>query len=292
MKHLFAFLLVALLSFKGFSQQGTSYNHFFNNPFMYNPALAGAEDQGQITAVSRMQWAGASRAVSSAFVTAELPLKRNISIGGRFYSDKQGMINNTSGLVTLAYHLPLSSASKLSFGISAGASRYDISTADLNVSNTDDPAIGSAENNRGGFDGDFGAAYSYKGLNIGLALPSLFRSSGGNNSFDRDRGQMVLLSAAYKIKTGLAFIEPQIIYRNKSGFQGKTETMLTLYFKQNFWAGGLYRFDYGPAFYGGFKINPHFKLGYAYETSPNGGNSSISGTHEIFLSYQFAKKGL
>ena len=257
---------------------------------MYNPAFAGSEDYGQITAVSRMQWAGADRAVSSAFVTAELPLRKNISIGARFYSDKQGMISNTSGLLTLAYHLPLNSSSKLSFGISAGASRYNISSTNLNVSSADDPAIGSEQNNSGGFDGDFGVNYKFKNLNIGVALPSLFKSYGTSNSLNQNKGQMVLLSAAYKISTSFAFIEPQVIYRNKNELMGKTEMMLTLYFKQHFWAGSLYRFDYGPAFYGGFKINPHFKLGYAYETSPTGGNSSISGTHEIFLSYQFAKK--
>ncbi|WP_293312492.1 PorP/SprF family type IX secretion system membrane protein [Pedobacter sp. UBA5917] len=291
MKHLLAVLVLASLGLKSFSQQATSYNHYYNHPFMYNPAFAGAENQGQVTAVSRMQWAGSDRAVTSAFVTAELPLKKNIAIGGRFYSDRQGLINNTAGLLTFAYHLPLNDHSRLSFGVSAGASRQGISTGNLNVSNPDDPTIGSAENNRSGFEGDFGLNYNYKSLNLGVALPSLFRSDRDNVNFGQQKGQVFLFSAAYKINTGFAEIVPQLIYRNKSEFQGRTQTMLTLYFKQNFWAGGLYRFSYGPAFYGGFKINSHFKAGYAYETSPDGQSTSIGATHEVFLSYQFAKKG-
>ncbi|PTT00761.1 hypothetical protein DBR11_09050 [Pedobacter sp. HMWF019] len=289
MKYLLAVLMLALFGEKSFPQV-SSYNHYYNHPFMYNPAFAGIEDMGQLTAVSRMQWAGSERVVSSAFITAELPLKKNIAIGGRFYSDKQGLINHSGGLFTLAYHLPLSSNSKLSFGISAGASKRSVSTGNLNVSSPDDPIVGNPENNRGGLDGDFGVNYNYKGLNLGVAMPSLFGSDKDDIRFGQQKGQLVLLSAAYKINTDFASIVPQVIYRSKSEFQGKTETMLTLYFKQNFWGGSLYRFGYGPAFYGGFKINPHFSLGYAYETGPGGRSVSISGTHEISLSYQFAKK--
>lgn len=280
-----------LFGIQAYSQQQTSFNHAYYSPFLYNPAFAGAGNKAEIIGLSRMQWAGADRSLSSALITAGMPLAKNMAIGARLSSEKLGLIGNTDADLIFAYHLPLDQQSTLSLGISAGISTLSVSTSKLNATDLDDQVLFNADHNRSLLQGDIGISYRREEFDFGISAPALIGQRKWAGTIAEDNRRQFIFSTAYRFSFGQAIVEPRAIFKTVSTYQGKMETMLTLYLKERFWAGGIYRFDYGPAFYGGFKISQHFKTGYAYEPGPTRNPSPIGATHELCLSYQFPKKG-
>ena len=284
MKKQIFILIVFFFTLEGYAQQN-NYNHAYYSPLIYNPALAGDQGEIKIIALSSRQWVGSENAVSSTMITGGLPLAKHLAIGARLSSDKVGLINNTAASMILAYHLRLSAESNLSFGLSTGAAKTALGTSDLNAADGDDQLLGSIGLNETGFQGGFGLSYRNKRLDLGISSPSLISKKSTVSRFLLKNGKQFILSGGYKFPVGQVLLAPRAIFRTQNEFQGKLETMMTFYLKESFWLGGLYRFSYGPAFYGGFNIGKSFKVGYAYALGPGSATAVVNGTHEIFLSY-------
>ena len=47
---------VILAAAPALAQQVPMYSHYYYNKFLYNPALAGVQDYGQIYLINRTQW--------------------------------------------------------------------------------------------------------------------------------------------------------------------------------------------------------------------------------------------
>ena len=285
---LFISILIIVAALNSFAQQPATYNHYYLNPYVYNPAYAGASGYGQITASNSMQWTGPDKTFSTSYLTAELPLKKNITIAGRFYSDREGLLYSCSAALTFVYGVKLANDQRISFGLSGGGQKRSLSKTRLNVADGDDLTI--ADYNSSGADGNFGITYQVKQLTLGFALPSLITPAGVDGEKSNSNLSNYLLSASYRIKSDILTVEPQLLYNSNTQFAGHFEGMLTCYYKDAFWAGGLYKTQYGPSVYCGFRINSAFKAGYAYQTGTGKTQGAINGIHEILISYQFGQK--
>lgn len=284
----FISILLTVAALNSFAQQSATYNHYYLNPYVYNPAYAGASGYGQIIASNRIQWAGPNKTFSTSYLTAELPLRKNITIAGRFYSDREGLLSSSSAVLTFVYGVKLADDQHISFGLSGGGQKRSLNKNKLNVADGNDLTI--ADYNSSSADGNFGISYQFKQLNLGFALLSLFAPAHFDGQKDNSNLSNYLLSIAYKIKSDIVTVEPQFLYNSNTRYAGYFEGMLTCYYKDSFWAGGLYKTQYGPSFYCGFRINTAFKAGYAYETGTGKMQGAINGVHEILISVQFGQK--
>lgn len=274
-------MLFTFLSAKG--QDILTHNHFFLNPYIYNPAFAGKENRANIALNHRQQWTGIEGAPVTSFISLDIPLENRVNLGTKLINEQRSIINNTAVLLTLGYTAPFSQDKRhaLSFGISAGMMKQ---TVDKDGSyNYDDPAVRGLFDNKTHLLGEFGIRYRLKDLNIGVALPSLFVSYYASDQVELDPLQEVLFMADYTFvlsEDRLAF-DPHFMYRIGDRHSKHFEVAGIFRFFETFWTGAVFRQNYGTAALVGLNLGKDIKLGYAYEFATSKLSGVSNGSHEI-----------
>lgn len=267
-------------------QDVITHNHFFLNPYIYNPAFAGKEGRANISLNHRQQWRGIENAPVTSFISVHIPLENRVNLGTKLINEQKSILNNTLVLLTLGYSAPFSKDKEhaLSFGISAGVKKQ---TIDNDGSyNFDDPAVIGLFNNKTHLLGEFGLHYRFYDLNIGLALPTLFTSYYASEQVQFDPLQEVLFMADYTFvlsEKRLAFA-PYLLYRLGDKHLTHFEAAGVLQFYETFWTGAAFRQNYGTAALIGLNLGQDIKLGYAYEFVTSKISGISNGSHEIQFS--------
>lgn len=148
-------------------------NMYFQNNYIYNPAMAGLDKGLNLNVGYRKQWSSFPGTPETAMITADLHATDKVGLGINISNDKAGLIKQTRAVATYAYHLPLNgNGQNLSFGLSLG---INDSRVDYNGLNGDpfDEEIGRYNQLKAYLDGDFGIAYTSNKLHINAALPNM-----------------------------------------------------------------------------------------------------------------------
>lgn len=197
---------------------------YFQNPYLYNPAMAGTEQALRLNIGYRQQWSNFPGTPKTTLFTADMQAANNVGIGLNVNDDQEGLIRQTRVMGTYAYHLPLSGNNeKLSFGLSLGVNDAHI---DYNKVNGDltDAQIAQYNQLKAYVDGDFGMAYTSDKLTVSGALPNLksvfFKAS--DQRFDADR-LLFITAVSYKINMqsddNSMQLEPLAAYRKVKGYK-------------------------------------------------------------------------
>lgn len=178
-------------------------NMYFQNKYIYNPAMAGLDKGLNVNASYRQQWSSFPGTPKTGLLTADLHATDKVGLGINATSDEAGLIKDTRVMATYAYHLKLANENEhLSFGLSLGMNnnrvKYDLINGDPT-----DPEISRYNQNKTYLDGDFGAAYTTSKLYLGAALPNM-KSTFFKNSDERlDVDRLLFIGvASYKIPVG------------------------------------------------------------------------------------------
>lgn len=197
---------------------------FYQNQYLYNPALAGLNKGLNINIGHMQQWSNFPGTPKTSVLTADLQAKERVGLGLNVNSDQAGLIRSTRIMGTYAYHLPLSNHGQyLSFGLSLGINDSRLNDHNITGDPTDEQVL-RYNQLKPYVDGDMGIAYSSSGLNIGGALPNLktIFFKGSDSRFDVDRLLFVSM-ISYKIhfqKEQQAFLlEPLASYRIVKGYK-------------------------------------------------------------------------
>ncbi|MFD2288918.1 PorP/SprF family type IX secretion system membrane protein [Pedobacter petrophilus] len=206
-------ILAALLGVsKVKAQTSPLLNQYFNNTYLANPAMAGLTPGATVDLAFRSQWNDIPGAPVIQNLTTTYGWER-VGLGLNMSIDKAGLQRQTRILASYAYHLPLSSSSRLHFGLSAGFMNQRIDMQDL-IGNPNDGEIGAYNtDHRTYFDGDFGVGITTNSLNVDFALVNL------KNYFKKDNFKLintpvVYASAGYKISLGDNMFQPKVAYRS------------------------------------------------------------------------------
>ncbi|PYF74897.1 PorP/SprF family type IX secretion system membrane protein [Pedobacter nutrimenti] len=217
-------LLVMISTLQVKAQLNPFQAMYFQNPYLYNPAIAGREKGLVLNFGHNQQWNNFPGAPKISAMTAELQATERVGLGFQVNHDQAGLINSNRFMATYAYHLPLSHQGQhLSFGLSLGISDSRINSNNLNGDPTDEQ-VQRYNQLKPYLDGDLGIAYRSDGLQIGAALPNLkstfFKTS--ESRFDTDR-LLFIGSLSYKIHfQGTAqqlTLEPLGTYRIIKGYK-------------------------------------------------------------------------
>jgi len=173
---------------------------YFQNPYLYNPALAGMDDNININLAYRAQWTEFAGTPKTTSFTTDFQPTEKVGLGINIEEDQAGLLTQTNILGTYAYHVPLrDNDQKLNFGLSAGVFNSRVNYNDV-VGQLPDNEISLYNQVKPYFDGEFGIAYSSNSFSIGAAIPDIrsvfFRTS--DERFDVDRLEFISL-ASYKI---------------------------------------------------------------------------------------------
>lgn len=280
------------------AQQNLVYNHYFLNPFLYNPSYIAPNGYTELYLNYRKQWAGfGDNAPSTATLNFHLPINYKMGVGVTAYQDQQGVLRTTTALLSYGYQVYFgkntSLVHKLAFGLSAGMT-YSYIPIDQ-VDNGDLPDDALTRNNTSSMDGQVGLHYQLKNFRLSFALPRLFRTyvtsvDGFNEPTIRQVTSTISsISYNFSLSPKVAF-EPIITYRTEKDFDSQYEAAGILRLNNIAWIGGSYRQDYGPAAFLGFNIKDRYKVGYAYEFAPQQVSGIGGGSHEFQLVIRLGKK--
>lgn len=273
------------------AQQTLVYNHYFLNPFLYNPSYIAPSGYSEVYLNYRKQWSGIKGAPTTGTFNLQIPLSYKAGFGVTAYEDQAGALKTTSGLISFSYQIffgrEINLTNKLGFGISVGATHSFVDSDQTDVAITN--------NNTTSIDGQFGINYQYNRFKIAFAIPRLFDSKVvSETSFNGPslaKLNNTLSSVSYDIRlSDKLSVEPYFIYRTFQTSNSQYEAMGVLRLKNVGWIGGSYRQDYGAAGLIGFNLHDKIKLGYAYEFATNQTDALGSGSHELQLVVRIGKK--
>ncbi|MDN5202486.1 PorP/SprF family type IX secretion system membrane protein [Fulvivirgaceae bacterium BMA10] len=295
-----------------YSQNYPVYNHFYQNPYLYNPAEAGTFLRSVIFFNHRQQWRGVDGAPVVSTLSFHTPFNRsNAAIGLNVSSFQRGLLSTTDAMISYNYAIPLQEEVFLKIGFSTGiiSNSLDLSQVD----NPDDPALSTFLNNNIQLAGNFGLKFQSDGLNLGLVLPRLLQPTFVNeanfNALEVGPFDEVLLMAYYKKKVEgylktkrkgrtkftkkvdakYAPLELHFLYRYSKIGANQFEALAKLNLGEQFWLGASYRQNYGVVGNVGFTYNG-FALAYAYEPASKLVAGPLDGSHEVQLSLRFGKR--
>ena len=300
---MFLLFFVILTGYETSAQNYPTYDGYFLNAFIYNPAAA-ATDQLQINASYRRQWFGIPGAPSISSLTINSLLdKRRVGLGFKVSSFSRGFLNSTDASFSYAYGVPLSKVNRLFFGLSGGLLTNTVNLGELTA--VSDPALANVSNSISPT-ASFGILFkNTNGLNLGFTLPKLFNNLttlDANYSFSYFDNMIFTASfskwqpqpSASKKGRGRSYrskkntnvpLELFTIYRYSS-YGGMFEGTGKLNFNSNIWLSATYR-QYAGVIPGiGFSTE---NISFSYFYEPGIGGDLPLKTHEFLLSIHLGK---
>lgn len=219
-------------------------------------------------------------------------LTKSIAVGANLYTEKKGLLTNSTAELSIGYRIKFGEDHFLQFGLGGGLINNRMELDDSYVGaipfeptdNTINPAA------------RFGLKYHIKNLNIGLALPSLLPNDlvPTNSEYVEETTPLdqyvATLSYKFNISEGNFAFEPHLLYRSLGYDFTQIEATGVFHIKKAVWVGAAYRVDYGINGLAGFKIKEFLTFGYAYEMAAGQVAGYTSGSHEIQLSIKLGEK--
>ena len=278
MKKISLLIVVSVFASIGFAQQFPLQSQYqFNYPTI-NPAASGENDFYRARASFREQWVGLTETpISTQILTITKGFGDN-GLGITVFSDKTGgAFSKSGGSLSYSHRVQLNT-SKLAFGVSAGASKINLSaTSDLAQSNTDDviPEF------------SFGMLYTLGNLKVGISVPGLLNANMDFTDSDEntlDRHFYSMISYDQKLNDDWS-AHPSILVKTTSN-NNQIDANINFKLKNRFWLGTSYRQDFGPTIYVGIDFGKLLSV-YSFDISTNEVADYSNGSHEFTLGYDF-----
>ncbi len=281
-----------LVVFSSYAQQDPQYTQYMYNTTNVNPAYAGSRDALSIFGMYRTQWVGLEGAPDTGSFSVHTPVGEKVGLGLGIINDRIGISDETTVSVDFSYTLNLSDDGnyKLALGLKGAAHLLNIDYSRLNWHNPNDP-INNNINNR--FSPNVGAgAYLYSDkFYIGLSVPNILETQHYDDndveSLARERFHSYLITGyvfdlAQDIK-----LKPAILAKAVEGAPLQIDITGNIMFNEKFVLGVAWRWDAALSGLAGFQVNDNWFIGYAYDAETTKLANYNSGSHEIFLRYEF-----
>ena len=299
MRRIFLLLVGIIGAIQLQAQQEIMVSQYMFSGLFINPAYSGTHSFTEATALYRAQWTGFEGAPVTQTFGIEGPLSNELmGVGLTFSNDKIGDTRQTEVFANYSYHLFLNEAAttRLSFGVRAGFSDYTANLSETKVFDNGDPIF--SENQTNAFVPKLGAGvYLYSKLwYAGISVPTIYAADKNvrfniNDAGDRYFEPHTYLTASYVfIRSDNFAIKPSFLIKYQNGAPLQADINCNLLIKNTFWIGASYRT--GDAIIGilEYNIGTNFRVGYAYDFTTTALSTYNSGSHEIMLSFKFAKE--
>lgn len=278
-----------------YAQQDALYSQYMFNPFVINPAYAGTRNSMSAVVLHRSQWVGIAGAPTTQTASIHSPLnKYNIAWGVNLAHDKLGPTRNIIAAVTGAYHLKFRE-SKLSFGLRAGIYNTVFNRNILNFKEDGDimDVGGVTSSLVPSF--DFGVYYYKTKFFAGLSWTHLWASPFKFEGFPEETNLYLrthmMLNMGYVFEFNRKFVlKPSVLI--KSTFQSPVniDICLSAMFYKRFWIGLALRHTSSINLLLDVNVTDFMRIGYSYDFLVNQLANFSSGSHEIFVGFDFDLK--
>lgn len=273
------------------AQQEPQYTqNQFNSNLEINPAYAGANDDASLSLRYRKQWVGYTGSPSTLFFNGESKIiKQRLALGVTVVSDWIGITQSTSADLSIASHVRLGAKGTLSAGIKIGVEFLKSDFSKLSNVDLTDPLYNTNSNVFIPYAG-FGLLYHTPRFYAGFSVPQVV-------SFENVSPQSKIVKPHYFLYGGYRIVlnsdfelRPALLCKYVSAAPFEADIALDAWFKGIVGIGVSYRTSDAINFMVKGKIG-NFYLGYSYDMTVSGLSPYNSGTHEIYLGFEFGKKG-
>jgi len=278
------------LAMTSIAQQHALYSQYIFNLYAINPAYAGERNAISTNLSYRAQWVGFDGAPTTASFTAHSPiLNKSLAVGLWFQNDQLGAREHAALRATVSYKLRFNEGRRLSFALNVGGLNHRYNWGELEYPDGSDPVAFETEQNvwRPAF--DFGAMYLTSKSYFGFSVVNI-------NAVDLAKSDIVdsRLEPNLNLMGGHIFplsrkvdLKPSALVRLGESGTRQFDLNLSARFDNALWITTTYRYDFGMVFSAHYYVNNRLHFGYAYDLPTNELLSQQSGTHEIFLGYDF-----
>lgn len=282
-----------MLNSISYSQQNSQYTQYMYNTSLVNPAYAGSRESLTAFLLHRNQWVGLDGAPVTNNFSVNSPLgDSNFGIGVNFVNDKIGPTTENDISIDLAYFIQVSENFKLSLGLKGTANLFHL---DINKLTIYDPLDPQFQNMNTEFSPNVGAGlyfFSDKTY-LGLSVPSVFESyryNDNNVEITKEKMHFYFIAGhVFSINDNIDF-KPAFLTKAVEGAPLQTDITANFLIYKKLTLGAAYRWNASVSGLAGFQISDSWFIGYGYDMETTKLSNYNSGSHEIFLRYEFFNK--
>ena len=281
------------------AQQIVSFSHYFYKPMIYNPAFTGHDSVPNVMLINHTQWTGfAGRPQYNVLSFDGTFLNKNTGLGLTVLSDRKGVNSRVGGTLGYSYKLKFNDKAHLRLGLSIGVINQFINYSAAITEKQNDPSLFANSQSKTSFDVNAGLAFFYKDLTVGLSVPQLANNKFNyvsNNGTDAayKQSMQIIPSVKYDFKIDKkknVTLSPLLLARYTANTPMQYDVNVNTKYKEKFWGGLTYKSNYAVGLNAGLILFKKLAIGYSYDFITGSINKQAGLSHEIMLSYKFAKK--
>lgn len=289
---LFTFLFLSVFNMN--AQQEAQFTQYMYNTVSINPAYAGSRGVFSVFGIHRAQWIGLDGAPTTTAASFHTPINDSrVGLGISMLQDAIGPSDKQTLSADFSYTISTSENYKLSFGLKGTASLFSIDYTKLKQYDVNDPRFQNNISNQ--FSPNIGAGiYLHsKQLYAGISVPFLLQSK----EFNDINSQVTHEALHYYFIGGYVFdvsdttkFKPAFLVKAVEGAPLQVDLTANFMLYDKFVLGGAWRWDAALSGLAGFQVNDNWFIGYTYDADSTKLANYNSGSHELFLRYEFIGK--
>lgn len=277
-----------------FAQQDSQYTNYMYNTVNVNPAYAGSRGVMSIFGLHRTQWVGLDGAPVTNTVSLNTPINNsNFGLGISFVNDRIGPSDENAISADISYSIQTSDTYKLSFGIKATANLLNVDYTKLNIYDPTDVQFQNNIDNK--FSPNIGAGVYFHSdkLYAGLSVPNFLETQHFDDNVSataKERMHYYLIGGyVFDLTENIKF-KPAFLSKVVNGAPLQLDLTANFMFNEKFVLGAAWRWDAAVSGLVGFQATSNWFIGYGYDAETTKLANYNSGSHEIFLRYEFKGK--
>jgi len=273
------------------AQQDAQYSQYMYNTISVNPAYAGSRGVLSVFGLYRTQWIGLDGAPETSTFSLNTPISLNqkLGLGVSLLNDKIGPTSETNLSADLSYSVPTSETFKLSFGIKATANLFNLDVNKLTYEDQDDPQFQNF-NNKITPNVGAGVYWHSDKAYIGLSVPNFIETNRYNDNdvaiFKDKINYYFMAGYVFHVNYDIKF-KPAVLTKMVEGSPLQVDLSGNVMFFDKLVLGAAYRWSASVSALAGFQVSKGLYVGYGYDHETTNLKKYNSGSHEVFLRFEF-----
>lgn len=285
-------LVFVFFSIVSHAQQDAQFTQYMYNTIEVNPAYAGSRGVLSVFGLYRTQWVGLDGAPETSTFSVNTPLKNSdLGLGVSLVNDKIGPTTENTLSADLSYTIPTSESWNLSFGVKGTANIFNLDVNKLSMEDQDDQQFQNLKNR---ISPNVGAGIYFHSdkAYVGLSVPNFIET----NRYDADDTAIFKDKINYYLIAGYVFnldrleyikFKPALMTKMVEGAPLQVDVSGNFMFNDKFVLGLAYRWSASVSAMAGFQVTKGMYIGYGYDHETTRLRKYNSGSHEIFLRFDF-----
>jgi type IX secretion system PorP/SprF family membrane protein len=309
---LFALCVCVIGNLTLYSQETSVYENYYLNGFIVNPAITGVNYFPEANLSVRRQWVGFPDAPSTFLLAGNIragrkgfydsrkflnrnPLKMSgrVGLGASVFSDINGPLTYTGGILSYAYHLPVHARASLSFGISAIGSYYSFDPSVMQPYQSFDPYLYSGNYKVFSANFNLGIFFRNDDFFTGLSVDKILPDYPTLHEAKKAQPSLFIMWGTHIKLSGYSLIlEPLVVIKKTGETDPSIDFYTKLYIKRLTWIAISYSTAGKMNFRFGLRLYKMLYAGYNYEYTLGNVSSYSLGSHEIHLGINLGMMGM